>query len=152
MSDLTHILRHPKEVSVSCQDGTTRSYIISKLPATVGFKLVTQVPLTAAPKIGDFEKNEALIFELFGFIAARKDNGEHELLRTRALIDNHVPDWEAYARLIKEMAEYNISFFPKGKPSDLLANLVQKAVLKITPMLIPLLQSLSQNDSQHSKS
>ena len=138
-------LREPKEIEIECQDGTTRTFIISKIPAISGRKLVTQYPLTASPKIGDYAKNEELMVELLSYTEIKRADGPAQRLSTRALIDNHVPDWEALARLEKAMAEYNISFFPKGKPSDLWGVLFKKLTTSLTPMLTRSLQSLFPN-------
>lgn len=138
-------LREPKEIEIECQDGAIRTFIISKLPAIAGRKMVTQYPLTASPKIGEYSKNEELMVELLSYTAIKMTNGSMLQLTTRALIENHVPDWEALARLEKAMAEYNISFFPKGKPSDLLDALFKKLITSLTPMLTRLLQSLFPN-------
>ncbi|MDR1349683.1 MAG: hypothetical protein LBJ59_02670 [Zoogloeaceae bacterium] len=140
-------LRFPKEVEIECQDGTTRTYAISKLPAVTGYEIVTQFPITATPKVGDFEKHKALLLKLFGYIEASLPDGGRQRLTTEALIDNHVPDWEAFARLQKEMAIYNVSFFQNGKLSTSLDGLLRKVLLWITPTLRDFLRQSSQNDT-----
>ncbi|MDR2093028.1 MAG: hypothetical protein LBP58_06915 [Azoarcus sp.] len=140
-------LRDPKEIEIVCQDGSIRIYVISKLPAMAGMKLVTQYPIMASPKIGNYGELEKLMLELFGYIEAITPDGRRIRLGTRALIDNHVPDWEALARIQKAMAEYNVSFFQNGKLFDLLENFLQTAITKLTPMFAASLPSSSGNDS-----
>jgi hypothetical protein len=138
-------LRQPKSISVECQDGTSREYVISKLPALVGMKIVMQGPVMATPKIGDYAKFEALSVEMLGYVEAVLPNGHKQRLSTPALIDNHVPDWEALARLNKEMVAYNVSFFQNGKLSDFFAAIAEKANTRLAPMLASLQRSLSES-------
>jgi hypothetical protein len=144
-------LREPKDVEIKCQDGSSRTYTISKVPAMVGFKLVTQYPILATPKIGNWNEFESLYTEIFKYVEAYAPDGSKILLVTKALIDNHVPDWEALARIQKEMAQYNISFFQNGKPSSFLEGFMQMVNSRITPMLTDLLRSLSEKNTQPSE-
>ncbi|MDR1367912.1 MAG: hypothetical protein LBJ76_04250 [Candidatus Accumulibacter sp.] len=133
-------LRNPKEVTIQCQDDSERTYIISKLPAIAGQKLVTQLPMTSLPKIGDYGKFEELGVELLGYVEAILPDGRKQRLSTRDLIDNHVPDWEALTRIQKEMAIYNVSFFQNGKLSVSFESIAQKVITWLAPMLTDLLQ------------
>lgn len=139
MSDLLK----PKEVTLKDRDGLEHTYVISRLPATEGRELVTQYPLTAAPKIGDYEKNEALMLKLLSRVAVKRDDGTELRLVTRALVDNHVPDWEVLAKLEMAMAEYNVSFFGSGQASTFFDAIARQAQQWITQTLIPSLQSSS---------
>ncbi|MDR0736627.1 MAG: hypothetical protein LBF51_07335, partial [Zoogloeaceae bacterium] len=80
-------LREPKDVDIECQDGSTRTYTISKLPARAGMKLVTQYPLMATPKVGDYGKLEGLMLELLGYVEARLPGGGRQRLATWELVD-----------------------------------------------------------------
>ena len=141
------MLREPKDVEIECQDGSIRTYTISKLPARVGLELVTQYPIMATPKVGDYGKFEGLMLKLLSHVEATLPDGRKQRLTEWALVDNHVPDWEALARLQREMATYNVSFFQNGKLLTSLEDFVGKGITRITPMLTDFLRSLSQSDS-----
>lgn len=142
----------PKETVIKDNNGVDRTYIISKVPATDGREIFTQYLPTAAPKIGDYKQNEQLMYKLLSFVAVPMDNGVPLRLTTKALIDNHVPDWETLARLEMAMMEYNTSFLNRGSLSTALAGLEAKAPALITKMLTNFLAQLSQAAKQHSKS
>jgi hypothetical protein len=143
-------LREPKDVEIECQDGTTRIYTISKLPARAGMELVTQYPLTAIPHVGEYGKLEGLMLKMLSFVEATLPDGRKQRLTTWELVDNHVPDWEALMRLQREMATYNISFFQNGQALIFCGKLIQRARSSLAPMLTDLLRSLSENNSQPS--
>lgn len=89
----------PKRVLIKAGDGTEREFVISKFPALAGREIVTQYLPTAAPKVGEYAANEALVVKMMAFVAAIGSDGSEIRLTTRALIDNHVPDFEALMRL-----------------------------------------------------
>jgi len=107
----------PKEITLTAQDGTERTYVLSKFPAIAGREIVTQYPITAMPKIGDYKTNENLMLKVLAFVGVPREGAEPLRLETRALVENHVPDWELLARLEWAMMEYNVSFFSKGLSS-----------------------------------
>lgn len=112
---MTSILLKSKEVTVLDQEGTEHTFIISRLPALAGRELVTQYPVTAMPKVGDYASNEALCLKLMAYVGVPREGAAPLLLTTRALVESHVPDWECLARLEVKMMEYNVSFFGNGK-------------------------------------
>lgn len=134
-------LLKPKEVTLSDMDGNAHVFIISRVPAIPARELVSQYPLTAAPKIGDYPRNEALMLKLLSYVAVPRPEGEPLRLTTAALVDNHVPDWELLARLEMAMMEYNVSFFGNGRASNFLDGIAQQAQQWITQTLIPSLQA-----------
>lgn len=147
------MLLQAKDISVKTLDGEERAYVISKLPAVAGREILTQYPLTAIPKVGEYGANEALMLKIMCFVGVRTEGREEPLpLTTRALVDNHVPDWETLARIELAMIDYNTSFFRDGRASTFFASLGAKALPKITKILTASLESLSQAGQQHSKS
>lgn len=128
----------PKEIKIKTQDGTEKTYIVSKIPAIPAREIITQYPLTAAPKIGDYKMNEQLMLKLMAFVAVPLDNGNPLPLTTQALVNNHVPDWEALARLEAAMIEYNCSFFQNGKISTFFEDFSQKVPQLISRILMDL--------------
>jgi hypothetical protein len=133
----------PKEVSIALQDGSERTYIISKFPAIQGREIVAKYPLSAIPKLGDYAVNEEVMLKLMSFVAVPRESGVPLALSTRALVDNHVPDWEALARIEMAMMEYNVSFFGNGKGSSFLEAITAKAQAFLSRTLTDLSGQLS---------
>lgn len=107
----------PKTVPIECEDGTTREFVLSKFPAISGREILTQYPITATPKVGDYAANEALMLKVMSYVSAVGEGGREIQLTTRALVDNHVPDALCLMRLEMAMGDYNFGFFLKGKAS-----------------------------------
>lgn len=128
----------PKEIEVTDQTGKVRRFILSKFPAVQGREIVAKYPLSAMPKLGDYEVNEATMLKLMSFVAVPRENGEPLQLSTRGLVDNHCGDWETLARVEIAMMEYNVSFFGNGKGSTLLEVITRKAQQFITKTLTDL--------------
>jgi hypothetical protein len=142
----------PTEILVRTLDGDERTYIISRFPAVAGREILTQYPLTAMPKVGEYKANEALMLKMMAYAAVPTDDPDRPLaLATRALVDNHVPDWETLARIELALINYNCSFFRDGRTSAFFAGLGTKAVTKLTEILTGLSANLSQAAKQPSK-
>lgn len=133
----------PKEVPIPLADGTTRVYVLSKFPAIQGREIIAKYPLSAMPKLGDYAVNEETMLKLMAFVGVPRENGEPLKLSTRALVDNHVPDWEALARIEMAMLEYNVSFFGNGKGLTFLDAIMQKAQAYLSKTLTDLSGQLS---------
>lgn len=120
---------HPKEIEIECLDGSKKAFILHKFPAIAGREIVSQYPLSALPKLGDYKVNEALMLKLMSFVGvnAGGDPAHPLMLSSQALVDNHVPDYEALMRLEAAMLEYNCSFFQNGKLSTFFEVIAAKA-------------------------
>lgn len=140
----------PKPVTIKCLDGTEKEFVLSKFPAIAGREIVTQYPISAAPKLGDYARNEELLLKLMGYVAAVGQDGQQIRLTTRALVDNHVPDYEALMRLEAAMLEYNTSFFKIGAASTFLGNIEDRAARLISQTLTALSQQSSGKSSRRS--
>lgn len=138
----------PEEITVTTADGVEVVYVISRLPATVAREVITQYPVSALPKLGDYGRNEELMLKMFQYVgvAGKGGNGQPLMLKTRALIDNHVEDFETLIRLEMAMLEKNCSFFAKGKASGYLASLAEKVQTLITSTLTDSLRAFSKKD------
>lgn len=141
----------PKTVSIKVLDGTARDFVISKFPALLGREIVTQYIPTAAPKIGDYARNEDLLLKMMSCVAAIGSDGSEIRLVSRALIDNHVPDYEALMRIEAAMFEYNTSFFANGAASTFFAGIEERAREWITRTLTALSAPSSGKGSPASK-
>jgi len=128
-------LLEPKEFPLETQRSGVKTFVLSKFPAIPGREIVTKYPLSNIPKIGEYQQSEEVMLKLMSFVAVVLPNGEHLRLTTRALVDNHVGDWETLARLEWAMLEYNCSFFGRGLNSDFFASISQKAAKWISQML-----------------
>lgn len=140
---MTSPLLEPKEVQIPTEKGE-RTFILSKFPAIAGRRIVTQYPTTAMPKVGDYKTNEDLMVELLGYVEAVTPEGENIRLSSRALIDNHVPDFEALMRLEWAMMEYNCSFFRNGA----LSGLAERAIPALSRMISQTLTDLLERSQE----
>lgn len=133
----------PKEMLIKTMDGDERPYVISKFPAVAGREIIAQYPTSILPKVGDYQLNEQIMLKLMAYVGVPREGKEPLMLTTRALVDNHVPDWETLARLELAVMDYNCSFFRSGAASTFFSGLGNRAGKKITEMLTGLLASLS---------
>lgn len=140
-------LIEPKELVVKTQNGVEKTYIISKIPyMSGGREICTQFITTAAPKVGNYQMNEALSLKMFCFIAVKTDMGQVRL-SSAELINNHVPDFQTGIRLEKEMLEYNFGFFDLEKIQRSAALVADKLQAFLTPILTRLLEQFSKKDA-----
>lgn len=131
------MLLEPKPITIPTQSGEPKSYLLSKFPAVAGREIVAKYPLSNLPKLGDYGVSEEVMLKLMGYVAVDTPAGPLPL-NTRALVDNHVPDWEVLARLEWAMLEYNCSFFGNGQTSAFFDNIGAKAPQWISQMLTAL--------------
>lgn len=104
----------PKEL-----DGTP--FILSKFPATVGREIILQYPTSALPKVGDYATNEALMLKIMSYVGVTIDGRDEPImLKTRALIDNHVKSTDDLLKLEWAMMNHNFAFFSNGDLSGFL--------------------------------
>lgn len=133
----------PKDITIATQDGTTRDYILSKFPAIQGREIISKYPLSGLPKLGDYGVNEETMLKLMAYVAVRVDSGAEIPLKTRDLVNNHVPDWETLVKIEKAMLEYNCSFFANGQALTFFGGLAQQASGLISKILTDLLAQSS---------
>lgn len=141
-------LIQPKEIKVTDQDGTEKTYIISKFPAIQGREIICKYPLSAVPKLGDYAVNEETMLKLMAFVSTPELGAT--TLNTRALVDNHCPDWETLARIEMAMIEYNCSFFGSAKTLASFDNFTKKVQALISKILTDSLAQSSQKGAPRS--
>ncbi len=141
----------PKEVTLKTQNEGEKTYVLSKFPAIAGREIIAKYPLSGLPKLGDYKVNEETMFKLMKYVSAKTSNGNLQALKTRELIDNHVPDWETLARIEVEMMGYNCSFFQQGKISNFLDIIKANATQLISSTLTDSLAQLLRTEKQASK-
>lgn len=142
----------PKEVPIKTQDGGERVYVLSKFPAIAGREIIAKYPLSAMPKLGDYAVNEETMLKLMSYVGVPGvgANGEPLRLTTRALVDNHVPDFETLMRIEIAMMEYNVSFFGSGLALGSFEGLARKAISWIVRTLTDSLPPSVVQDLQRS--
>lgn len=128
-----------KEIEVKDVDGELHQFIIGRLPAIEGRKILSLYPIANAPKIGDYEKSEEGMLLLMKHVERVTPNGNIRL-QTKALIDNHIPDAECLIRLEMEALKYNVSFF-KNAGGLGFVGLIQKIISGSVPQIIQTLMS-----------
>ena len=90
--------------------------------------------------------------KVMNYVAISGGDNKWIRLSTPELINNHIPDWECLARIEKEMAVYNCSFFQNGEISSFFETISQKADKLISSTLTDLLEQLSTQAKQPSGS
>lgn len=143
-------LKNPKEVQIDLSDGTSKTYIISKFPAVAGRKIVANYLMSALPKLGDYDVNEETMVDLMSYVAVVTPAGPLRLT-TRALVDNHVSEWEALADIEIAMMEYNCSFLSDGRAATFFGMLTDRAQGLITQTLSGLSGALTRKAARRSK-
>jgi len=129
------LLIKPVEKEFFDLDGKSHRLILSRFDAVKGREIITKYLMSNLPKLGDYEVSEQVMLDLMSYIAVP---AESELgyirLTTKALVVNHVPDWEMLGRVEKEMIAYNASFFEPEKISSFFEWVAQKFMQKILEM------------------
>lgn len=138
----------PIEKQFTLQDGSKKTYTLTKFPAIAGREIISKYPLSSLPKIGDYETNKEVMLKLMSYVFVELNVGANNktALSSQALIDNHVESWEVLAKIEIAMIEYNCSFFRNGQASNFLEDLASKAPEWIMKTLTPLLQRLSNQE------
>jgi hypothetical protein len=129
----------PKEEEI---DG--KVYILSKFPAIAGREIIAKYPTSILPKIGDYQVSEEIMLKLMSYVAIPIKDSKPLQLSTKALVDNHVKDWETLLKIEALMMEYNCSFFRDGRISTFFQDVAQNIPAWISKTLIALSEQLSQ--------
>lgn len=133
----------PQAFTVKTQAGDERTYVLHKFDAISGREIVAKYPMSSVPKLGDYAVNEETMFKLMAFVAVDLDS-KMQFLTTKALITNHIPDWETLARIEWAMLEYNTSFFGDGKTLATFAGIGETLKAWITSILTASLAASSE--------
>jgi hypothetical protein len=106
----------PKQIEIVDMDGDIRKFTISRFPATIGMEILVKLPISAMPKIGDFETLKLVRDDVFKYVYVETEGGAIAL-STSALINNHAGDAETAIKIMGEMLTHNYSFFSQGRMS-----------------------------------
>lgn len=141
-------LLEPKNVDIVTGSGATKTFIISKFPAIAGRRIIAKYPLSAMPKIGDYEVNQETMLEAMSYVAVPVEGAEPLRLSDANMVDNHIPDWETLAKLELALMEYNCSFFANGAIQSFIEVLVSKAAPILSQIVTSSVQVLSKMETQ----
>ncbi len=130
-------------------EGVESTFVLSNFPAVEGREIVAKYLGSNLPKIGDYAISEETMFKLMNYVAIEKE-GHLIRLSTKALVNNHCPDWELLQKIEMAMMEKNCSFFRDGRSLDFFENLVQMFLRKASEMLTPSLAQSSPTEKQPS--
>ena len=103
------MLLHPVEKEI-----LGKKFILSKFPAVAGREICLKYSQAGFPNITDYAANEDTMFKLLAYVAVPMQSGTPLQLTTRALVDNHVEDWEMLVAIEREMMELNKRPLVKG--------------------------------------
>ncbi len=140
----------PKEIEIETAHDGVKKYVLHKFDCIEGRRILTQYPLTGAPKIGDYGENEKLMTTVLAYVAIRLNDGTTQKLTTRLLITNHVPDTDTLLKLEYEMFKYNFSFFREGDVFEVLKVFLAQIKPAVTQTLMDSSESSSRADKRHS--
>jgi hypothetical protein len=116
------------------------TYVVFKPPATVGREIILQYPTSALPKVGDYATNESLMLKIMTYVGVVIEGRDEPLmLKTRQLVDNHVPDAETLMRLEWAFMSHAFDFFGKGS----LSGILEQVTTRLTALLSKTLMDLS---------
>ena len=138
-------LIQPKEIE--SESGT---FIISKLPATVGREVLLRYPLNNIPKLMSYLDSEKEMLLLMSYVEKKLENRSIRL-DSKVMIDQHITGggWELL-KLEWAMMEYNFSFLDRGGLKSQWKMFLNQLGDSSTKMLTRLLDSLSQRKPPHS--
>ncbi len=132
------MLIEPKDVQI---DGKT--FVISKLPATVAVEIMMRSAGNAIPKAGDFATIEAMMLKTMCYVAIKRAGIPDLTLSSRELIDNHCPNWTTYMKVLEGMRGYNNLFLIQENLLTFLERIIATLPAKIRSILTPESQPLS---------
>ena len=127
----------PEEITLPDPDkeGGVLKYVISRFDAVTGRRIGCMYPVTALPKLGDYDQNEKMFFLMMTFVERITPEGHHVRLETPELYRNHVPEWETGIAIEKAMMFKNTSFFRDGRALTFLDGLLEMILKKGIEML-----------------
>lgn len=136
MADALPLLK-PKDFILTDEDGAEKRFVLSKFDAVAGREIACKYPLSALPKLGDYAVSEETMFKLMHYVGVEVASGNVVRLGNRAMINNHVGDWESLWTIEKEMLKYNCSFFRDGRASTFLEDIAARILQKISEISTP---------------
>lgn len=139
LSASSKVLLEPKEVEINGY-----KFIISKMPCTVAQEVIFNLPTGLIPIISEFKKTEEQAFKMLAYCERVYTDGRSNVpLISKAIIDNHIPNFDTLIKLEYECLNYNFDFFGNGRALDFLNKGVSLAKSNVSEILTDLLDKLS---------
>lgn len=131
-------LLEPKTVDINGY-----KFIISKMPCTVAQEVIFKLPTGLVPLISQYSQAEEMAFKMLSYCERVYTDGRANVpLISKAIIDNHVPDFQTLMKLEQECLQYNYDFFEQGKVLSFLNKGLSLAESKASGILTDLLDRL----------
>ncbi len=131
-------LLQPKTVDINGY-----KFIISKMPCTVAQEVIFKLPTGLVPLISQYSQAEEMAFKMLSYCERVYTDGRANVpLVSKAIIDNHVPDFQTLMKLEQECLQYNYDFFAQGKVLSFLNKGLSLAESKASGILTDLLDRL----------
>lgn len=142
--------RKPKNITITSQDGVEQDFVIHKFLATDGMEIFSEIPVSVALalKEGDMKRFHQAVYRVVAY-AGVDNGGDFISLRTKALVDSHVDDWEVFSLLVKEVVEYNASFLQRGKISAFFSDIKKNLKALASSMSMDSRAQSSHQGKQH---
>lgn len=145
LTESSKVLLEPKEVEIN-----GNKFIIGKMPCTVAQEVIFSLPNGLIPIISEFKKAEDQALKMLSYCERVYSDGRSVPLISKAIIDNHIPDFDTLIKLEYECLEYNYSFFSDGRALSFLNRGVSLAKSNVSEILTDLLGKLSHLAEQRS--
>lgn len=109
------MIKQPKEIIVLDSDGNEKTFIIGKIPADEGLKIVSSFPEIMSSRNRDmtYETSKKLIMLGCFVEVSEGDKSEIIPLDTANTINNHL-DATSIVYVADQILSYNFGFFPKA--------------------------------------
>lgn len=143
LSASSSVLLEPKEIEINGY-----KFIISKMPCTVAQEVIFNLPTGLIPIISEFKKSEEQAFKMLAYCERVYTDKNNVPLKSKAIIDNHVPDFDTLIKLEYECLNYNFDFFGNGRALDFLNKGISLAKSNVSEILTDLLDKLSARAKQ----
>ncbi len=145
LSASSKVLLEPKEIEINGY-----KFIISKMPCTVAQEVIFNLPTGLIPILSEFKKTEEQAFKMLAYCERVYTDGRGNVpLISKAIIDNHVPNFDTLIKLEYECLNYNFDFFGNGSLLGFLNKGVSLAKSNVSEILTDLLDKLSVRGVQH---
>jgi len=89
-------------------------FMLYKFPAVAG-REIAALYVSLDLKKDDYNLSESAMLKLMAYVGVPIQGSGPLRLTTRALVDNHVPDWETLVKIEREMIDYNCRPLEQGR-------------------------------------
>lgn len=119
-----------------------KSYVAEKFKPTEGRRIVAGYPISAMPKVGNYEDNEAVMLRLMSHVSVITAAGPLRL-ETIELINNHVVSWENLVEIEYQVLKFNCPFLSADTMKPFIEVVKDAAANYVTETLSKVIQNLN---------